>query len=213
MFEDSKPFQLDLLHPICENVNNFGNQLVVLACSCNQTHSVLLWGFLILDEVQLTLGSTEQSVKRVHLPGLFYEYWQWLPDLMRRLARQQEMVEVVHIGTIRIDNKETAELFSALTENCQTMCFETLEIEQEIGAGGWAAIRKALQLQGKIFPGYEIWSSKRAIVQGDRDDMRAIWDSIGQSGSWYVMGGFERLENLEMLEEILDTKSQLCHIM
>ena len=215
MFEDPKPFQLDLLHLICErnppNIEesawiNFGEEVVSLACCCNQTHSVSPLAFLILDEILQTLGSAEQSVERVHL-SRFLENWQWLPEIMRRAACQQEMVEEVNIGTIYIDTKQTAEFFSALIENCRKMCFNMLEIEAEIGADGWAAIRKALEHQGRIFQAYEIVSTKRAMVQGGRDDMRAIWESLGQRSSWFVNKGhhWTRLESLEMLEDELDS--------
>ena len=211
MFEDSKPFLLDLLHLICEKyppnmISSDGYVLVDVACSCNKTHSVSPLGFLILDEVETTLGSTEQSVERVHL-SRFLENWQWLPEIMRRAACQQEMVEEVNIGTIYIDTKQTAEFFSALIENCRKMCFNMLEIEAEIGVDGWAAIRKVLEHQGRIFQAYEIVSTKRAMVQGGRDDMRAIWESLGQRSSWFVNKGhhWTRLESLEMLEDELDS--------
>ena len=74
MAEHSKPLELDLLHMICKRfppdkkVNSIvGTQLVTVRCSCNQTHSVGPLGFLLLEEVEATLGSEKQSLVNVQI--------------------------------------------------------------------------------------------------------------------------------------------------
>ena len=62
-----KSLQLELLHVICqqfppaaEDLCSFGIQLVRLRCPCDQRHRVAPLGFLLLEEVEATLGSTAQ---------------------------------------------------------------------------------------------------------------------------------------------------------
>ena len=62
-----KSLQLELLHVICqqfppaaEDLCSFGIQLVRLRCPCDQRHRVAPLGFLLLEEVEATLGSTTQ---------------------------------------------------------------------------------------------------------------------------------------------------------
>ena len=215
MFEDANLLLLDLLHLICEKfppnmVSSDDNryELVDVACSCNATHSVSPLGFLILDEVETTLGSTEQSVQKVQISGL--DRWLGMPALIHRIVRQQEMVLVARVGVFSIWNKETAEAFYALAQNCLTLHFPTLWIAHQIGADGWATIRKAIQHLGRMVPRYHIMSTKKAMVGGRREDLRAIWDGLGLWSSWCLLEGdhgpgLTRLENWEMLEVILDT--------
>ena len=88
------------------------------------------------------------------------------------------------------------------------MRFQTLQIVFEIEAEGWAAIRKAIELVERV-PRYDLMSKKKAMVGGNKEDMRAIWNSLGPWSSWWVMPpgrvDYTMLENWEMLEGILDT--------
>ena len=73
IFEDPTPFQLDLLHLICERnppnrkSDSLGYHLVELVCCCNQVHVVSPLGFLLLEEVEESWGSTKQIVDKVQL--------------------------------------------------------------------------------------------------------------------------------------------------
>ena len=123
LFEDPKPFLLDLLHLICETYppnkitsypNGYG-QVEVAGC-CNKTHSVSPLGFLILDQIETTLGSTEQSVEKVEIFNLVL-WLDGMPALIRRIVQQQEMVRVASVGVLSCRNMETAEAFYALAQN------------------------------------------------------------------------------------------------
>ena len=218
--EDSKPLLLDLLHLICEKhpLISFvkeghpghwnwmpGQELVAVSCSCNQTHSVSPLGFLLLDAVEATVGTTEQTVEKVEVHHLAVI----LPTLIRRVVQQEEMVGVVQTGIFSCMNKEMAEAFYALAQNCQTLLFPTLLIQHEIGEDGWTAIRKAIQHLGRIVPRYDIMASKKAMVGGRREDLKAIWDNLNFWGSWLLLEfsshTVTHLESWEMLEDILDT--------
>ena len=219
LFVDPKPFLLDLLHLICEKYppnkmtsypNGYG-QVEVAGC-CNKTHSVSPLGFLILDKIETTLGSTEQSVEKVEISGLFH-WLEGMPALIHRVVQQQEMVRVASFGAFSCRNLETAEAFYALAQNCQTLRFPTIQIDHDIGADGWAMIRKAIQHLGRMVPRYDILTNKKAIAGGRRDDLRAIWDGLGFLSSWCLLEKDDgpritRLEHWELLEEILDTREE-----
>ena len=212
-FEDPKPFQLDLLHLICErNPPNGRSGLIDVVCCCNQTHSVTPLGFLLLEEVESELGSTMQSVERVQVHNILQELEFRSPALTERVIRQQRMVSVVNATVISCESRKDAEAFYAITENCQVLFFRTLSIEREIGAEGWAAIRKAFELHERIFPRYDLTSTKQAMAEGRREDLRAIWDNLGLWSSWILVEGgpmhATRLEHWEVLENILDTKEE-----
>ena len=215
IFEDPTPFQPDLLHLICERnppnrkSDSLGYHLVELVCCCNQVHVVSPLGFLLLEEVEESWGSTKQIVDKVQLCNVFSELESRSPALTQRVVRQQRMVSVVNTQIISCNSKTEAEAFYALTENCQALSFRTLEIALQIGADGWAAIRKAIEL---VETRYDLMSKKKAMVGGNKEDMRAIWNSLGPWSSWWVMppgrGDYTMLENWEMLEGILDTRDE-----
>ena len=122
------------------------------------------------------------------------------------------MASVVDATVISCESRKDAEAFYAITESCQVLRFRTLSIEREIGAEGWAAIRKAFELHERIFPRYDLTSTKQAMAEGRREDLRAIWDNLGLWSSWILVqestGRMERLEHWEVLEDILDTEEE-----
>ena len=159
----------------------------------------------VLDAVEATVGTREQTVEKVEIHHLAVI----LPTLIRRVVQQEEMVGVVQTGIFSCMNKEMAEAFYALAQKCWTGIFTTLSIQHEIGEDGWTAIRKAIQHLGRIVPRYDILASKKAMVGGRREDLKAIWDNLSFWRSWLLLefprNTVTHLESWEMLEDILDT--------
>ena len=222
--DDSQHLLLDLLHLICERYaaisfwGSLGNwlsaqELIAVACSCTQTHFVSPLGFLFLDAIEATVGTAAQSVEAIkNLKS--WENWWILPVLTRRVVQQEEKVEAVDSEIFSCRNKEMAEVFYALAANTWSFTFPAFPHlnlcvwEQGIGADGWAEIRKGIQSLG-INSCFSISSTEEAIAVGRREDLRAIWDCLGVHSSWWVRSPpgdplDTRLENWEMLEEILD---------
>ena len=123
---DARPqLEMALLHTICEryprvNFPRFPdgyNHVSVTCFSCNEIHQVLPWGFVLLEEVEVTLGSRKQSVLDVVLRHHSLE-GPILTSLASRLTRQQEPVGTLRIPRVKCDSTE-AEAFATLVEHCQ----------------------------------------------------------------------------------------------
>ena len=219
MAENSKPLELDLLHMICkrfppdEKVNGIvGTQLATLRCSCHQTHSVAPLGFLLLEEVEATLESEEQSLENVQIDRLDELL---LRALSLRSKRQQNLVISVKTFVIRCNNKTIVDALFTLMENCQEICFRILRVEEEVGNEGWAVLRQAFQLPHRRDPEwpYSVRASRKAMAEGRREDLRAIWDTLDTVGFWTVVFQRDRYDNFlrvngevewERLEQCLD---------
>ena len=193
--EDSDKPQLEmyLVHTICDrhallDPNTW--RLIDVACSCLQTHTVSIWGFLLLQEAQ----SGEQGilvVDRVKGPlnGLLFT------ALGSLLFDQQGKVNTLDVNCFGCQNKESAEALAVLVEQSQTvlqhpvqgdlsLSYGTVQcprifIEDEIGAEGWAAIRRAVEHLSAVSGKKTTLDSKRtAMIAGRREDLRAIWDIV-----------------------------------
>ena len=205
-----KSFQLDLLHVICEefppdedNVDlcPVGDQYVQLTCSCNQTHYVAHLGFLLLEEVEATLGSREQLVEvvqgRLYLEPMF-------TALIDRAKRQQDLKEMtVLTNIVKCDSKKTVETFFNLTQHSRHLCFLLLIIDGEMDREDWGMLRKAAELTDRRDPdqwpidhlvngfprsGPSISIYSGAMAGGRREDLRAIWDAFQDDGDIWTVG-------------------------
>ena len=201
MFEDSKPLQLDLLHMICKRFpsNNqvkgiTGSQFVNVRCSCNRTHSVAPLGFLLLEKVEATLESEEQYLENVQIDRLDESM---LVALSCRAKRQQNLVNSVKTFSISCHNKRTIDALSTLMEHCQEICFRILRVEEEVGQEGSAVLRQAFQLPARRDPDwpYSLRATRKAMAEGRRGDLRAIWETLQDVSFWTMVFQTERYDN------------------
>ena len=93
---------------------------MTLRCSCNRTHSVAPLGFVLLEKVEATLESEEQSLENVQIDRLD-EFL--LVALSCRAKRQQNLVNSVKAFVIPCNNKTTIDALFTLMEHCQEICF------------------------------------------------------------------------------------------
>ena len=121
---------------------------VEVSCSCLETHQVSSWGFLILVDLEAKLGSEEsRSVLKVAAADLKEPL---LSALSQRALLQEEKVKEVKVWKVFCNNQESAEAWAVLVEQSQTVVggpsLLQIIVEEEIGAGGWSAIRRAVEL-------------------------------------------------------------------
>ena len=112
-----------LLHAFCErNIRREGSQAFVqVTCPCLQTHSVSPWGFMILAEVEASLGSRAESklvvdtvtIKGLDLIGLL------LMTLASKVASQQVQVKKLDVPSFACNSDESAEAFATLVEQSE----------------------------------------------------------------------------------------------
>ena len=153
IMKDHRPSKLDLLNLICERwPSKKPEQVVALHCSSNQTKLVSPLGFMLLEEVEGAFGSTEQCVGRINTDGHRQLYFgvlegKLLPSLSARVARQQEMVQLVEIKAIDVSyGGETLDRFATLVDGCQSMRVQDLRVDNplELDEEDWSKLRRTL---------------------------------------------------------------------
>ena len=167
---------------------------MTLRCSCNRTHSVAPLGFLLLEKVEATLESEEQYLENVQIDRLDESM---LVALSCRAKRQQNLVNSVKTFSISCHNKRTIDALSTLMEHCQEICFRILRVEEEVGQEGWNVLRQVFQLPDRRDPGwpYSLRATRKAMAEGRRGDLRAIWDTLQDVGFWTVVFEKDRYDN------------------
>ena len=189
---DKSQLQMVLFHTICERhafVDPNPQRLIDVGCSCLETHTLSVWGFLLLREVQ---AGSILVVERVKGPLCSL----LLTALGSLVVDQQGEVKTLDVNYLRCHNKQSAEVIAALVERSQTMLQHPRRLVQgdwevgtiqcpkiyivdEIGAEGWAAIRRAVEhllaASGKVAT---LDSERKAMIAGRREDLKAIWNIV-----------------------------------
>ena len=77
------------------------------------------------------------------------------------------------------------------------MCFRILKVEEEVGEEGWAVLRQAFQLPHRREPEwpYSVRATRKAMTEGRRGDLKAIWDNLQDVGFWTVVFERDRYDN------------------
>ena len=163
-------------------------------------HLVSPLGFLLLEEVEVALGSTLQSVSRVDL-GIYSNTLDALSAsealmqaLAARVVRQQQNLTRMEIKWIEVRSKEDAEAFLTLMENCETVvCTGTLtggeelpgmqyHIRGNIEEGGWTAMARA----SSMAPVRLVIATREMMQAGQREDLKAVGRAVVDDGCWLV---------------------------
>ena len=178
-----KDLLLDLLDLICEGlpplVDVVTNQLQIVCPRHPEPHNVSPAGFLLLEQVESVLGSTEHRIQSMDV-GVLSE--SILSAIISRTTRQQDPVASIRIRhRITIETEKGASAFHTLmsgqVEQVDTV---TLEVKGSIGEDGWGVVAKALQLKPDLVDW--IWTSKPSLTEGKKDDVKKIWDTVGIQG-------------------------------
>ena len=232
MTENPKPLLLDLLHTICErfppvdredvpeeargyHVNTIpGPEFFEVSCSCRgsrrrrqATHAVCPYGFLLLEEVERIMGTTEQKIQWVVLDDLEEP---WLTDLDSRLLRQQGLgVDTeVDLANLTCNSKESAEAVSNLMRQCKWVDVQnSLDLGPDLGSEGWAALAKAFSWIREDARIYVDWvdSVKVDTASARREDLKSIWEGVGPGWSlWLDLERSQAFEDWSLFEKCLD---------
>ena len=174
--------------------------MVYLSCTCQrqpeeECHAVTLSGFLLLEEVERAFGTAEQAV-------LWCDFRQlWEADLLglaSRLSRQQEDLQGVLLGRVKIGNKRSALAFHSLSQLCPTLSVSELEVCAEIGIEGWAAIAESVKKVRRGFLSLE--APKELLMEAPKTDLRVLWEGVSH---WIVT--LEMFGQDDEAEELGDT--------
>ena len=190
-----------LLDTICvKSPPDEGTCYIQIGSTSHGFHLVSPLGFLLLEEVEVALGSTLQSVSRVAL-GIYSNTLDALSAsealmqaLAARVVRQQQNLTRMEIKWIEVRSKEDAEAFLTLMENCETVvCTGILtggeelpgmqyHIRGNIEEGGWAAMARA----SSMAPVRLVIATREMMQAGKREDLKAVGRAVVDDGYWIV---------------------------
>ena len=180
LMENCKASLLELLHVICERYppivygkyEDDAPEFFQLSCPCKRTHSVSHLGFLLLEEVEGTLGSAAQEVEKV---SIFSLEEPWLSALGSRTSRQQKGVIKIKAKRFICTDTDHVDTFLSLQGNCQKLIVWGVEVLGDISpAEGWAKMARACVHLGTS----QFFASREDMLLGKREDLRTIWDAL-----------------------------------
>ena len=192
----------DLLKEICKGFPAPARDFFVrVSCPWDESNavSVSLDGFILLEEAEAAMESTEQNLELVVVDLLNTHL---LTAVASRLARQQgkgvETRVVVH-GRILILGEECANALSSVMQHCSELDLRGhLEVDRDIRKEGWTALREALSWRLHDIPHLDT-CFKGFVASARREDLRAIWECI--SLSWKFRGEISPPNRGEMVFE------------
>ena len=169
---------LDLLHAICESYpthtqhpNEKDNVQLVCRQHTDSPHNILGWGLLLLEEVEATLGTTEQSIQSIEIKTLRGPI---LAAIHSRMSRQLEEVTSVSITCVDLENTKSAQAFYTLMQAKPFgLCY--LKVHGPIGRDGWEMVSKAMELETERQS--FVQTCKAGLTEGRKEDLRAIWEA------------------------------------
>ena len=181
---------LDVISEKCAPDCNLAPSIKI-SCSCHGPRSVSSLGFLLLEEVEASVGSTLQEIVWVGSPRTVLGFLQEpvLSALASRMSRQQQKMEKVEAGWINITSEESARALLTLVQNTHTVGYAAeegavwnlrgvwrLKVSGKIEANGWAAIARAIALIPQCVQ--SVIASKELMREGTRGDLRTVWESL-----------------------------------
>ena len=164
--------------------------LFVVSGPFQKPHSVSPFGFMLLEEIESALGSSEQRVEKIVVQNLEGAL---MSALTNRLSRQQALGQMAGTITIHVFVCTPASLddLSSLIMNCQGVKISGyLAIVGERTTAEWSGLGSALSRQNVQVT--DVNSSKSQMACAREEDLRAIWDAM--SGSWTLFWRKEEID-------------------
>ena len=141
-----------------------------------KSHMVSALGFLVLEEVEATLGSSQQTVHWLGLKGLEGIL---ISSLATRILRQPGQVVKIELMGIECGMLQEAENLLVVLKSCEVLSTPLLRISERylrrMSAGAWTVLAEPLVLH----PGkFAISSTRSALLKGKREDLKVIWEAV-----------------------------------
>ena len=169
-----KDLLLNLLDVICEGlppVTGRVNQLEIVCPRHPDPHNISPAGFLLPEEVESVLRTTEQRIQSMEV-GYLCEAT--ISAIGSRMSRQQEPVASIRIRfRADIESERGAQAFFTLMSGQVEHQDEQIDlVVGSLGGDGWEAVAKAIQLQ----PNLVSWvkTSKPSVAEAKMDDIKDI---------------------------------------
>ena len=174
--EEPIPLLVPLLDLICESRPGFA---VEMTCPCRpEPHLVSTAGFLLLEEVERSFSTTEQSLKKCS----FGWYSDWFDDKLlsavsSRMTRQKkEPVTNISATWLSVKDKRSVENFLTLLQ-AREVTVRNLDVQGFLEKDGWLpweALAEALREKPNLVRTVQI---SRQDLKEPPDSIKEIWDS------------------------------------
>ena len=188
MMKTSQPFLLDLLDIICETFggeesfqDRFGASIEMACPRHAANHTVDAVGFLLLEEVEAAMGSAEQKLKWLQISQLVGDL---VSAFRARVLRQEGVATEIRAYNFYCCEQIDAEFLLTLVQRCESLELATVYVFGAIGARGWSLLAEAISLLQDL-PTISV-ASRQVLLDGDKEDLRKIWDVVPLGGHWSV---------------------------
>ena len=186
---------LKLLHLLLDklpSLTGIDENKITVTCPEHEAHSMTLEGFCLLEEVEAAMDSSEQKIESIsNMGSLCYIPWDYLGGdikeaslsaLSSRVERQEGQgvkIKTTEIHAFRCSNLNNAVALHNLVRSSESFVLSSqLQIFGPIGEAGWAALAQACQLpQFSGFRGILVAGGREFLLEGRREDVRALWDT------------------------------------
>ena len=169
---------LPLLDTICQKFASSGlGSRIEMNCSCSMgSHALKPDGFLLLEEVEAVFRTTLQNIHQFRSYITELLGGPLLSALSSRISRQTEAVSKIYIDHLILEDTESIRTLSNLSKaeefRVLGVCARELEVE------GWELLARVLE-KGPGTVGHFI-ATKKSLDRGRREDIRIVWDNVGQ---------------------------------
>ena len=101
-----------------------------------------------------------------------------------RVLRQEGVATEIRAYNFYCCKQIDAEFLLTLVQRCKSLELETVYVFGAIGARGWSLLAEAISLLPYL-PTISV-ASRQVLLDGDKEDLRKIWDVIPLGGDWTV---------------------------
>ena len=198
--ESRRPLLMELLDLICAKYNAEERPIVngqpmfrtrdssrlQVSCPHHVSHTVTAYGFILLEDCEGTIGSSEQNLVSIgssegssQLSG--FE----LPSVSSRLSRQQRRMESLQLSQLSFRSKDLVDALLNVLQNCdQARGLQYVSVYDDIGTGGWEALAEALRLHQPYK--LKFTSSNNLMMHARTEDLRIIWDAMLEGSDFKI---------------------------
>ena len=176
--EDYTSHILPLLDTICQKFASSGlGSRIEMNCSCSMgSHALKPDGFLLLEEVEAVFGTTLQNIHQFRSYITELLGGPLLSALSSRISRQTEAVSKIYIDHLILEDTESVKTLSNLSKAEE---FHVVRVfARELEVEGWELLARVLETRPGTVVRFD--TTKKSLDRGKREDIKAVWDNVGQ---------------------------------
>ena len=206
---DANLATLTILKAVCEKSSDRDGQgSIQLVSPGHKSYSVTSLAFMLLEEVETSLGSTLQEIESIDLGDVHLNV---LPVLASRVARQRGLVTNMKIGEVFCHTKKNMDDLLILSKKTETgrlayvnvTLLFTADAEEGFSSLARALSPTSLQVEWVLIGG----EATEQLLQAKRADLRTIFESLDFTGGLINVedaAAFPVMEGLEAFERYIE---------